>query len=527
MPSRGWYSSFSTTRKHQPKEGLQVKKKSSKTVERRQEERDKRLDPSWQPETARPVFSGASIAYDISDRVKAVTCGGLGVVIQLVEHLGLAETLNKRLSLLKRHLPYHESDHILNLVYNIITGGHCLTDLEPRRQNPAYLDALGAVRIPAPTTSGDFLCRFTAESVETLMDAINEVRSQVWLSQPAASRKLAVIDVDGTIVETTGECKERADFSYKETFGYAPLVLSLANTQEVIYTVNRSANEPSHSGAVKWMDKSVVLARASGFGGVRLRGDTDFSLTTNFDRWTKDDVEFVFGIDNHRTFVERAESLQDSAWKPLKRKARKKSKPRRKPSNTRKMKVIEREYLNRRLTGEDVAEIPYTPTKASGEYRMIILRKAINVEKGQQLLESKIEYFFYVTNIASRRLKAHQVVFESNSRCHQENLIEQLKNGVHATRMPVRNFVANWAYMVIATLAWNLKAMLALTLPDSPDTQSLLKMEYRRFVNEVITTPAQILHTGRRLVYRLLSLGLWGELLLEGDEWFHRHCRQS
>jgi hypothetical protein len=191
------------------------------------------------------------------------------------------------------------------------------------------------------------------------------------------------------------------------------------------------------------------------------------------------------------------------------------------------VKVIEREYLNRRLTGEDVAEIPYTPKKASGEYRMIILRKAINVEKGQQLLESKIEYFFYVTNVASRRLKAHQVVFESNSRCHQENLIEQLKNGVHATRMPVRNFVGNWAYMVIATLAWNLKAMLALTLPEFPDTRLLLKMEYRRFVREVVKIPAQILYTGRRLVYRLLSLGLWGKLLLEGDEWFRRHCRQS
>ena len=79
-----------------------MKKKSSRTVERRQEEIDKRLDPSWQPETARPVFSGASIAYEISDRVKAITCGGLGLVIQLVEHLGLAETLNKRLNLLKR-----------------------------------------------------------------------------------------------------------------------------------------------------------------------------------------------------------------------------------------------------------------------------------------------------------------------------------------------------------------------------------------------------------------------------------------
>jgi hypothetical protein len=502
-----------------------VKKKSSRTVERRQEEIDKRLDPSWQPETARPVFSGASISYEISDRVKAITCGGLGLVIQLVEHLGLAETLNKRLNLLKRHLPYHESDHILNLTYNILTGGQCLDDLDQLRQNPAYMDALGAKRIPASTTAGDYLRRYTFKSVEILMDAINETRIPIWRSQPKKARRLAVIDVDGTTAETTGECREGADFSYKGVWGYNPLIVSMANTQEVLYTYNRSANEPSHSGAVKWMDKAIVLAREADFDKVRLRGDTDFSLTTNFDRWDKDGVEFVFGIDSHPSFVHRGESLPDSIWKPLKRKARKKSKRRRR-RNTKQEKVIEREYQDFKLTGEDVAEIPYTPRKARGEYRMVILRKTINVEEGQRLIESRVKYHFYVTNVSPRRLTARQVVFESNARCNQENLIEQLKNGVHATRMPVGDFVANWAYMVIATLAWNLKAMLALTLPNSPETLSLIKMEYRRFVKDVIAIPAQILRTGRRLVYRLLSLGLWGEFILEGDEWFSQRRRR-
>ena len=502
-----------------------MKRKSSRTVERRQEEIDKRLDPSWQPETARPVFSGASIAYEISDRVKAITCGGLGLIVQLVERLGLAENLDNRLQLLKRHLPYHDSDHILNLTYNIITGGQCLNDLDQPRQNPAYMDALGAERIPASTTAGDYLRRYDTESVETLMDTINETRIPIWRSQPKKFRRLALIDVDGTLVETTGECKEGADFSYKGTWGYGPLILSLANTQEVLYTVNRSANEPSHSGAVKWMDKSVDLAREADFDKVRLRGDTDFSLTANFDRWDKDGVEFVFGIDSHSSFVNRAESQPASAWSPLKRKARKKSKRRRR-RNTKQEKVIEREYQDLKLTGEYVAEIPYTPQKARGEYRMIILRKEINVEKGQLLIESRVQYHFYVTNVSPRRLTARRVILESNARCNQENLIEQLKNGVHATQMPAGDFVANWAYMVIATLAWNLKAMLALTLPDSPETQSLIKMEYRRFVKDVITIPAQILRTGRKLVYRLLSLGLWGEFILEGDEWFSRHRRR-
>ncbi len=134
-------------------------KRNTTIVERRQEEIDRRLDPDWQPETATPVFSGPPITYEMSERVKAITCGGLGLIIQLVEHIGLAETINKRLHLLKRHLPSHESDHLLNLAYNILVSGKSLDDLDQLRQDPAYMDAVGAERIPASTTAGDYLRR--------------------------------------------------------------------------------------------------------------------------------------------------------------------------------------------------------------------------------------------------------------------------------------------------------------------------------------------------------------------------------
>ena len=291
--------------------------------------------------------------------------------------------------------------------------------------------------------------------------------------------------------------------------------------------MNRSANRPSHEGAVKYLDKGIAWTKASGFEVVRLRGDTDFSLTTNFDRWSKGGVQFVFGIDANPSFVKKAKQLEESAWQPLKRRPKPLTKaPRLRRKNVKQERVWERGYKNKRLAKEEIAEISYKPARARGTYRMVILRKHINVEKGQQRLQDEIKYHFYVTNVPETELATAEVVFESNARCHQENLIKQLKNGVQAMRMPSGHFVANWAYMVIGALAWNLKAWLGLVLPKSTGAKALLRMDYRRFVGEVISVPAQILRTGRRSVNRLLSLSLWWELLLEGSTWFRQQPRK-
>jgi len=472
-----------------------------------------RLDPSWHPQREEPVLESGNVHYEVSDRVEAVHCGGLGMLQTVVATVGLAESIDDSLELLKRHLPYHESDHVLSLVYNVSTGGQCLEDLEARRQDVGYLNALGARRIPDPTTAGDFLRRFAPEDVEALMEAINRARSGVWRAQPEAQRRLALIDVDGTIVETHARCKERMDMAYDGRWGFSPLVVSLANSQEVLYAVNRPASRPSHDGAVKWIDKAIDWARdGAGFECVRLRGDTDFSLTEPFDRWSAAGVEFVFGMDACRGFVQRAEALSEAAWKPLERPR----KSRRRAPRVKDAVTEEKGYRTLTLEVEHVAEIPYSPSKCKETYRLVILRKRIRVSKGQLRLEDEIRYFFYVTNVAATRLGTAAVVRESNARCQQENLIEQLKNGVQATRFPVREFVANWAYLVIGALAWNLKAWAGLLLPKALGARAILRMEFRRFLNEVVCRPAQILTTGRRLVFRLLTVNRWTRLLLEG-----------
>ena len=218
--------------------------KNRANFEQRQRSIEARLDPRWQPERAEPVLEGGNIAYEVSGRTEAISGGGLGMLQALVDGVGLREQIDGSLHLLRRHMPYHESDHVLALVYNLLTGGRCLEDLEPRRSDEGFLNALGARRLPDPTTAGDFLRRFDATHVLTLMEAIQRARSAAWCVQPKAERRLAILDVDGTISETGGECKERMDISYDGRWGYGPLVVSLANSQEVLYVVNRPANRP-------------------------------------------------------------------------------------------------------------------------------------------------------------------------------------------------------------------------------------------------------------------------------------------
>jgi hypothetical protein len=476
-----------------------------------------------------PMFTASNIHYEIANRTRGLSCGGIGAIHQLVRAVGLVDALDRNVELFKVHLPYHESDHILNIAYNILAGGTCLQDLELRRNNEVYLDALGALRIPDPTTAGDFCRRFTTDrEVLLLMEAINLCRLKVWKQQSPEFFQLAVIDADGTIAPTDGECKKGMGMSYKGLWGYHPLLISLANTKEPLFLVNRSGNRPSHEQADVYLDKAIELCFKAGFQNILLRGDTDFSQTWKLDGWdSTGHVKFILGVDAMPNLKALAVELPESAWQRLERSPRYqvKTSERKKPENVKEQIVRERGYTNLVLLCEDVAEFNYQPGHCKREYRMIALRKKISVRKGEKELRVEYRYFFYITNLPE--MPAAEVVFQANDRCDQENLIEQMKNGVRAMHNPLDNLHSNWAYMVMASLAWTLKAWCGLLLPTpagpwyaryQTERQALLKMEFKRFVNSLIQLPCQIVRTGRRIVYRLLSWNPWIASLLRLSE---------
>jgi hypothetical protein len=179
-----------------------------------------------------PEFNTGTIRYEMAKRSQALTCGGIGAVHQLANKVGLVNALNIRLRILERRRPYSESDHILNIVYNVICEGLVLDDIELRRNDAAFLDALGARIIPDPTTAGDFCRRFTAKDIDLLMEVVNDIRVGVWKQQPSTFfNGPARIDAEGSLVETIGESKEGMNIAYNGVWGYHPLVVSLANTE--------------------------------------------------------------------------------------------------------------------------------------------------------------------------------------------------------------------------------------------------------------------------------------------------------
>ncbi len=404
---------------------------------------------------------------------------------------------------------------MLALAYLPLCGGTCLQDLELLRHDEVLLDALGARRLPDPTTAGDFCRRFSPDGIQTLLDVINDTRLKVWADQPPTFFEQARLDMDGFLVETTGQCKRGMDIGYDGTWGYHACVLTLANTGEVLSIVNRPGNRPSHEGAATLVDQATAVCFRGGFRRVLPRGDTKFSQSEHLDRWDDDPrVRFIFGFEALANLKAIAEALPDRAWRPLQRLPRYevKTAPRRRPDNVKEAVVVARQFENQRLRSEEVAEFNYRPTACRKTHRMVVVKKNISVEKGEKLLFDRVVYFFYITNEWVD--EAEEIVFSANDRCDQENVLAQLGGGVRALRAPVDNLESNWAFMVMTALAWNLKAWWALMLPELPgryqekhraEKRWVLRLEFKTFVNAFVRLPCQIVRGGRKLIYRLLG----------------------
>ena len=459
---------------------------------------------------------------EVDQRADTTAYGGLELAHRLATALGVAEAIDGPVEVLKLHMPYHESDHLLAQAYNLFVGGSCLQDLQNLQDADAVKRLLGAVRLPDPTTAGDFLRRFKARHLRDLQTALDVVRVRAWSCLPKAKRRQATIDMDSTIKPVYGECKQGADFTYNRKYGYHPLLVSLAETGECLRLINRPGNVSSAEGIEQEIEAVLPLV-SEHFDRVYLRGDSKFCRRDLVTMADQQGACFAFVKEQSPNLPAIAESLPRTAWTPfhshLQKERMSKTGATRKKRPRRKKRIAkQRGYRNLRTVREWVAETDYRLTDTEVDCRLVIKRKKLEVRDKQGQLFTEYRYQYVLTNIPASEMDTAEVVRFAYKRCHQENAIEQLKNGLGGLRMPTGELLANGVFMLAAQIAWNLRAWLSLlALPEST-----LRWEWKWFRHAFVYVGARVVEHAGRVVVRLTRSHRWLSEILRAHDRLRR-----
>jgi len=459
------------------------------------------------PGDERPVIRNRQVRVQIQERGEITPYGGLALAHDLAMRLGIDRDINASLQVLRLHLPYFDSDHLLTHVYNQYVGGSCIEDIAHLQHSDAVRHLTGACRIPDPSTAGDFLRRFNPSSLRAFQQVIDRAREKVWRQMPNSGKRVATVDMDSTIKPVYGECKQGADFSYTGKWSYHPLLLTLAETRELLRTLNRSGNTASADGAAAAL-KEVLPMIQRHFGKVYVRGDSAFYQKAIIAECVRRHVGFALVMDSYANLIEMAENLPESAWEPFSAHAAQKvarthprRKARRKRERVRARKACERGYKTLGTIEQWAAEFNYTLRPGLEEFgvvgstfRVVVKRQLIETRQGQQLLYTDYVYRFIITNIPRREMDAAEVLCFAYGRCDQENIIEQAKHGIAALRMPTGELLANAAFLMAGQLAWCLRAWLSLlALP-----KETIRWEWKWFRQAFVYVAARISQGARR-----------------------------
>jgi hypothetical protein len=462
---------------------------------------------AW-PETSGRVMRLPGLHLEVDERSTVTPYGGLALVSAFLKRFRVAQKIDERVQVLKLHLPFHESDHVLAQALNLYVGGECLEDQAALQHDEGVLRMLGACRIPDPTTAGDFLRRFDSwrnpGALSGLRSAIDGVQDEVWGKQAGPRRRkrdLAMVDLDGRVKALYGVQKEGADFNHQGRWSYNVLLASLAGTGECLGVRNRPGNQRSSEGAAELLAETLPRVTKR-FGQVLVRADSDFDRRDVREACEAAGAHFAFVAREASNRLSWAEALPEAAWKPFRSRAHRASQerrgqpgfvPRRKKRNRRRRRARERGYTHLQLVRQWVAEIPWQPPGSDRTYRMVLRRQRIEESEGQESLFDFYRYRYVVTDLP-RSWSAQEVIDATYQRCDQENTIEQMGSGVALWRMPVAEFDGNCAWLEIGRLAWNLGKWIAqLALPAE-----IVRWEWKRYRRAFVHIATDVVHRSRQ-----------------------------
>lgn len=472
------------------------------------------------PERRGTVLRHGKLHLEQDARPHVTTLGGLALPLALIRRYGIPAILDEHVEVFKRHLPYHESDHIIAQALMLYAGGTCLEDMSMLQGDAAVLKMLGAARTPDPTTAGDFLRRLVpTDRLESLTEAVDKIQEVVWADRkrwkwPRKRKKkpLVVLYLDGHIKELHGVTREGADFSYNGKWSYSVLVASLDDGECVALDL-RSGNLRSSHGSAELVDRTLPRLLEH-FEKVLVVADSDYDRVDLRRACERHGCYYAFVGRETSNRPKLAADIDD--WQPFRTRAHRQAaakqgehepKRRRRKPNRRRQKADARGYKNLQLARQFIGE-----TEGPGGARLVLRRQMLDIHEGkpgQRELWHRIRYRYVVTNLP-KSWTPEEIIDQTYQRCDQENLIAGLGTGIAAWRMPVAQMRGNAAWLEIARLAWNLGKWVAhLALPEE-----VSRWEWKRFRRAFVGIPVQIVRIARQTRVRILGTHRFAEMFM-------------
>lgn len=343
---------------------------------------------------------------------------GLVLLDEFADALGVAQVLDDELHVKVRERGYRESEAVLSLTHNLIAGGSCLLDLDVLRGDPGTQLLLGMEQILAPTTAGEFLRKFDMGDIHDLNRVLERLQTRV---RPQQDATCCTLDVDSSIYEQASTHKQGSTTAYTGQVGYHPLFVFWHEVDELVYSHLRRGNAYTSTG-IEWCVKQA-LKRVPAALPKKLRADSGF-----YDRKVVKLCEarqIVFGITADQTapLLQTIEALPNAAWADLPQ-----------------------------YDLAEVAEFRYRPHQWSREHRYVVKCEL------RQNKQSELYFHYHVLVTNDETSSAAELVVWHLQHADMENRIKEHQHGFHLEKLPTQNFHANWAYLLIGQLAFNLVA---------------------------------------------------------------------
>lgn len=459
-------------------------------------------------EKIQPIFTNPVILkIEESKQNNSIAYGGLALARDMINKLNITEKINNELKIFVRHKPYFESDHILTFVYNFLSGGEAIIDIERLQNDNGFKRLLGTDSIPAPTTAGDFLCRFRKENIIQLNNIFNGIRENAFKYHPKKMKNKVTIDADSSFHEVFGEKKEGADFSYTRKWCYHPLYFTNAETGEMVDVELRTGNVYSSLNTSKKLPSILEFYKnEESVKELNFRGDAAFYDKKIINICEEKGATFYITADQTKDII--TEVLNINNWKSYKKGNKRNSSGRKKRKNLKKSRSIElrkRKGKKINIRGKsDIAEFYYNPKSWKKRYRYIVKRTEILDENGECYLNDGISNYVYHIIVTNSSKPINEVIKIAQKRGNQENLIKDFKYGLGLKHVPTGFFNANKVYFLISMLAWNIKTWMLNILKLGNGA----KVRFKRFLYKNIYFVLTVSKTGKDMLQLKLNKGI-------------------